>query len=197
MTISIPQGAQRIVVVGTCGSGKTTLARQLAEIVHVPHVEMDALFWDANWTQAPVPLFRERVAKALSGPTWTTDGNYSKVRDLTWGAADTIIWLDYSLWIILFRVVKRTFKRIVTRTELWNGNRENFFNGVLTRDSIILWALQSYKRNRIRYSEMMQHPDYAHLHFVRLTSPQATREWLARFEREQQALAQSERNEAV
>src|SRR5579871_6058918 len=95
--LHLATAAHRIVVVGSTGSGKTTLARHLACRLHLAHVELDALHWDANWVPAPTPIFRERVDAALSGPAWAVDGNYSKVRDIVWPRADTVIWLDYPL----------------------------------------------------------------------------------------------------
>jgi adenylate kinase family enzyme len=116
---------KRILVVGASGSGKTTLAQQLALRLDVPHVELDALFWEANWTSVSPEIFRERVTQALAGDRWVTDGNFSQVSDLTWGRADTVIWLDYGVGTILMRLLPRTFRRIFTRQALWNGNRES------------------------------------------------------------------------
>ena len=82
-----------MVVIGLSGSGKSTLAGQLAEILDCPHIELDALHWGPGWTPVPLELFRERTAQALGGEAWTTDGNYSKVRDIVWGRADTVVWL--------------------------------------------------------------------------------------------------------
>jgi len=101
---------RRIVVVGTTGSGKTTLAGELARRLEVPHVELDALHWEPGWTEAPTDLFRERVTHALSGEAWVADGNYSAVRDIVWSRADTIVWLDYSLPTMLYRLARRTFR---------------------------------------------------------------------------------------
>jgi hypothetical protein len=66
-----------------------------------------------------------RTAQALAGDAWTTDGNYSKVRDIVWGLADTVVWLDYSLPIVLSRVIGRTLRRTICQEELWSGNREH------------------------------------------------------------------------
>jgi adenylate kinase family enzyme len=170
---------QRIVVIGVTGSGKTTLAQQLAQRLGYPHVELDALHWDANWTMAPTDIFRERIAQALSGPVWVTDGNYSKARDLTWGQADTVIWLDYALPLILWRLTRRNINRIARRVELWNGNRETFASQFLSRDSLYLWALKSHRKKRRDYSHLFAEPAYAHLTTIRLRSPRAAARWLA------------------
>lgn len=170
---------RRIVVVGTSGSGKTTLARQLGVLLGIPSVELDSLHWEPNWTMASLSVFRERVDSALGGDAWVVDGNYSKVRDLTWGRADTVVWLDYKLWVIMTRLFYRTFTRILSREELWNGNRERLKEALFSKDSILLWALQTYRKNRRRYIELTNQPEYAHLSVVHLHSPQATRVWLA------------------
>ncbi len=81
---------QRIVVVGTTGSGKTTLAGQLSQRLAIPHIELDALHWEENWTPTSPVVFQERTAQALSGDAWVVDGNYSQVRHIIWSRADTI-----------------------------------------------------------------------------------------------------------
>lgn len=169
---------KRIVVVGTSGSGKTTLARQLASILDITAVELDALHWEANWTPASPSVLRERVDAALNGEGWVVDGNYSKLRDLTWGRADTVVWLDYSLWVVMTRVIRRTFIRAFRKVELWNGNRERLSNAVFSKDSILLWALQTHGKNRRAYTRLINQNEYAHLNVVRLNLPGATRLWL-------------------
>lgn len=169
---------RRIVVVGTTGSGKTTLAGELAQQLEVPHVELGALHWEPGWTEAPTNLFRERVTRALSGEAWAVDGNYSAVRDIVWSRADTIVWLDYSLPTILCRLTRRTFRRIFTREELWSGNKERMWVQFLSRDSIFLWALKTYRKRRRTYPTLLASPEHAHLHFVHLHSPRQARRFL-------------------
>ena len=82
---------RRIVVVGTTGSGKTTLASQLSRLYQIPHVEMDALRHDPGWTEAPNDVFRERLALALADDRWVADGNYSVGRDVVWPRAQAAV----------------------------------------------------------------------------------------------------------
>jgi adenylate kinase family enzyme len=174
-----PEGPRRIAVVGTSGSGKTTLAQRLAQQLGIPHVELDALHWDPNWTPAPPDLFRQRTAEALSDQAWTTDGNYSTVRDIVWKRADTVVWLDYSLPVVMGRVTWRTLCRSIRRQELWNENRERLQEALLSRDSIVWWALRTYHRRKKEFPNLFSLPEYAHLDVVHLRSPRAAREWLS------------------
>ena len=168
---------RRICIVGTSGSGKTTLARQLAERLNISHVELDALFWQPGWATTEDTVFAARVDEALSGDAWVADGNYYSRRDITWARADTIIWLDYALPLIFSRITWRTTSRLITRTELWNGNRERL-RSVFSRDSIILWSLTTWGKNRRRYHQQFAQPDFGHLRLIRLRSPRETRRWL-------------------
>jgi adenylate kinase family enzyme len=171
---------QRISVVGTTGSGKTTLARQISQQLQIPHVELDALYWDVNWTAATEPLFRDRVTAALQGDRWVVDGNYSKIRDLVWSQADTIVFLDYSFWVVARQLLRRTLRRSLQQEELWNGNRENLRTALFSQDSILLWLLKTYDRNRKKYPMLFQQPEYTHLPVVHLQSPRMSDEWLLR-----------------
>jgi adenylate kinase family enzyme len=175
-------GKRRIAVVGTTGSGKTTVSGRLARQLDCPHVELDALHWEANWTEPPLEVFRTRVARAVSDDAWVVDGNYSKVRDIVWNRAQAVVWLDYSLAVILWQLLRRALRRILTREELWSGNRETFRGQFLSRDSLFVWALKTYRRRRKNYPAHFERPEYAHIAVVRLRSPQATQRWLAGLE---------------
>lgn len=169
---------QRIAVVGTTGSGKTTLAERLARTLRCPFIELDALFWGPDWARAPTDIFRERVAAALAGERWTVGGNYGMARDLIWARADTLIWLDYPLPFVLWRLLRRTLRRIVTREELWAGNRETWRAQFFSRDSLFVWALQTHARYRREFLADLGRPAYAHLHWVRHRSARAAERWL-------------------
>lgn len=114
----------RIVVIGTTGSGKTSLARALASALGVPRAEQDAFFHEPHWTEAPPERFLARVDAFTAQPAWVIDGNYGLVRELIWSRADTLLWLDYPTAIVFRRLLLRTLRRGLTHEVLWNGNRE-------------------------------------------------------------------------
>src|SRR5436189_6454500 len=101
----------RLVVVGTSGSGKTTIAARLAALLAVPNVELDALQHGPNSEQATEAQLRERAAAATTGDGWVVDGNYSAVRDVVWPRATTIVWLHYDRGVGMRRVLWRSVER--------------------------------------------------------------------------------------
>ncbi len=177
-------GHRRIAVVGSTGAGKTALARRLAARLGLPHIELDAIHWGPGWSERPLEEFRAQVAEIVRGERWILDGNYRKARDLIWSRADTLVWLDYPLWLVLWRLVRRTLRRIITREKLWHGNREHWNDAFLGRDSLILWALRSHGRLRQQYPALLQQPEFAHLHVVQLRSSRETERWLAQLDQE-------------
>ena len=82
----------RIVVVGTTGAGKTTLAKALAAELALPYIELDALHWEAGWqalTQIRPEEFVHRAANAIAADAWVLDGNYESVRNMVWTPSNT------------------------------------------------------------------------------------------------------------
>ncbi len=166
----------RVHVVGTSGAGKTWLARELARRIDAPHVEIDELFWQPDWTATPRDVLRDRLATAIAGSRWVVDGNYGSIRDVVWSRADTLVWLDYPLPVIVARVVSRTVRRLARREVLWAGNRESL-RRTFSRDSILLWTLTTFARRRREYAELAA--TERRLAIVRLRSPSAATRWLA------------------
>lgn len=172
---------RKVAVVGNSGSGKTTLAKALAERLGVPHLELDSVQHMAGWQERPLPRFREIVADYVATPGWVIDGNYAKVRDLVWSAADAIVWLDPPRWQAMRQVVPRTLRRMLTREELWNGNREHLSGLLSTKpaESIILWAWTAHSGVRAKYVAAMADPQWASAQFIRLCTRAEAREFLA------------------
>jgi adenylate kinase family enzyme len=144
---------RRVVVFGTTGSGKSRLAETLAARTGLRVIELDALFWGKDWQGAPIELFRHRVERETRDGDWIVVGNYGQVRDLTWRAADTLVWLDLPFPLVIWRLLRRTLRRIATRENLWGtGNRETWRNSFFSGDSILYYAIRTHRRNRERFS---------------------------------------------
>jgi adenylate kinase family enzyme len=179
---------RRIVIVGTTSSGKSTLASQLAEKINGDYIELDALHWEPNWVEAPDEVFRERVETAISSKlalseverAWVVAGNYRTVRDLVWGNAQAVIWLDYSFHIVFWRLLKRTVHRAVTQEELWNGNRERFWwhLKLWSDESLFHWLFKTYWRRKREYPILFSLPENAHLKIIHFKHPKEAEEWL-------------------
>ena len=170
---------KRVVVVGSTGAGKSTLAEQLAAGLGGAFVDLDALNWGPNWTPAPLDVFRARAAAALVGERWAVAGNYRNLRDITWGRADTLVWLDYPLPLIMGRLLRRTVRRIVTQEELWGGNRETLRSQFTGRDSLFLYATRTYARRRREITAELARPEHEHLTVWHFRRPAETAAWLA------------------
>jgi hypothetical protein len=155
-------------VVGASGNGKSTLGRALAERLGVPYTELDALHHGPDWTEASAEELRERVEAVMAASEgWVLDGAYrGKLGDLVWERADTVVWLDQPLRLIMGRLWRRTYRRIRRGEELWNGNRESWRNAVGGWDALFPWTVRAHFRHRREYPELMERYPV-----VRLRSP--------------------------
>jgi energy-coupling factor transporter ATP-binding protein EcfA2 len=160
-------GMRRVAVMGASGNGKSTLARALAERLDVPYVELDAIHHGPDWEEPELEDFRRRVREATDGEGWVVDGNYEwKLGELVTGRADTIVWLDLPLHVILGRLWSRTYRRWRTHEELWNGNRESLRAAFGGRKSLFVWTVRSHFRHRRQAPQR-----FAGRPLVRLRSP--------------------------
>ena len=172
----------RIVVVGSSGSGKSTLAHELSTRLAVPHVDLDALHWGPDWTSTPTEILRPRVEAAISGDAWVVSGNYSALRDSIWPRADTLIWLDYPMPVVMLQVVRRTIRRCITKELLWSNNVETWQKSFFCGDSIIVWAWTTWRKPRRDYPKLFRSPLYQGIRKYRFASPKQTQAWLRRVE---------------
>jgi adenylate kinase family enzyme len=164
-------------VVGTSGSGKTTVARNIANKLQMRHIELDAINWQPGWTELPKDKFRERVIKEIEHGDWTIDGNYRAVRDVIWDKVDTIVWLDIPFWPVFLRIVWRTVKRIVTREKLWNNNVEGF-DALFGKYGMPMWVVKTHKKRKEEYPLLLANPDLSHINIKRFKSLKEVNEWI-------------------
>jgi hypothetical protein len=144
---------RRVAVLGSAsGNGKTTFGRALAARLGVPFHELDALNHGPGWTEASPEELRAAVEPLVARSEWVIDGAYrGKLGTLVLDAADTVVWLDLPVGVWLPRLLRRTARRIATREELWNGNRESLRSAVGGPDALVPFALRSHIRRRREY----------------------------------------------
>jgi len=171
----------RLVVVGTTSSGKSTLAEKLSQKLKLDFVELDALHWRPNWTHVTDEEFRALVDQSTQTERWVVAGNYRVTRDIIWPRAEAVIWLDYPLWTIFWRLTFRTFRRWWTNELLWGTNRESLWNHfkLWSDDSLWHWLFKTYWRRKREYPQLFALPENSHLKVVRFENPLQTEAWLA------------------
>lgn len=169
----------KINVVGTSASGKSTFGRKLAERLDIPFIEMDEVFWGADWREPPDAEFFPKLEIELGKKSWVLDGNYTRTIPIKWKDIDLVIWLDYSFTRTLYQSIARAINRSYTKKELWpnTGNRESF-RKLFSKDSIVLWMIRGYPRNRVKYLKAMKNTDFSHIEFLQLKSPKQARRYL-------------------
>jgi len=168
--------ANRVLIYGVTGSGKTTLARQVADRTGLPWYSVDDLTWEPGWVIVPPAEQRRRIAAICAGEQWILDTAYGKWLDVVLPRAELILGLDYPRWRSLSRLTRRTVMRAIDHRQICNGNTESF-RQAFSRHSIIVWHFQSFASKRDRMRSWAADP--AGCEVVLCKSPAATRRWLA------------------
>jgi adenylate kinase family enzyme len=98
---------QRILVIGPGGSGKSTLSKRLGEVLGLPVIHLDSLYWKPGWVEPDKTEWAETVRKVIAHETWIVDGNYSGTLAERLEACDSVVFLDLPRHLCLWRVLKR------------------------------------------------------------------------------------------
>lgn len=167
----MPTPLERVVVIGTSCAGKSTFAADLARVLGHSSFDLDHLFWGPDWTTKPIEEFRNLTAQAASAERWVASGNYSDVRDLLWSRATAVVWLNYGLPTVLWRAIRRTIRRNVTREELWHGNRESLKRSFFSRESILVWVASTFHKRQRRFRELRASGAFPHVAWVEFRRP--------------------------
>lgn len=174
---------RRVQVMGPSGSGKSTLGVRLAEALGVPHIELDAINWLPGWVERDHEGFRAILAQQTAGDGWVVSGNYLSrgAEAILWSRADTLVWLDFPLRVIIPRQLVRSWRRWRTNELLWGTNHERFFPQLKfwDPDSLVGFTLANRARHRRRLLAAMTGPRQTDAAWVRLTSQAEVDRFLA------------------
>lgn len=135
----------RVVVIGSGGSGKSTFSRELGRVTGIPVIHLDREYWRPGWEETPKDEWKARVADMLEGERWIMDGNFGGTREMRMQAADTIIFLDLPRRVCLYRILKRTLK-------YYGRSRPDMAEGCLERLDLefVMWVWNYKHRSRKR-----------------------------------------------
>jgi adenylate kinase family enzyme len=161
---------ERIQICGGSGSGKTTLGQLLAQRLGLPFTDLDDLYWEPGWQEAPRLEFVSRVQSVIEAPRWVMAGNYHDVTSsIAWPRLTTLIVLDLPLPLMLWRSFRRTVLRGITRSTCCNGNTESLLR-LFHRDGVVRYLVRTWRARRERYRQFATLPALRHVRIVHLTS---------------------------
>lgn len=168
----------KINIVGSSGSGKSTLARRLSTHFELTYIEMDSIFWKDNWEESSFEEFANNLSRVIPEDDWVLDGNYSKTNYIKWEDIDMIVWLDYGFLRTFYQCIKRSLYRSFTKNQIWgnSNNKETFKRVFLSSDSIILFMIKNYRKNRLKF--LMDIQNNKDIKFIVLKSPKETKAFL-------------------
>ena len=173
---ALPIG-RRVHVIGNSATGKSTLAKRLALALDADFVELDALNWLPYWiglNDTDPDELERRFEYATRGDAWVVAGSYTRFAQRTfWPRLDTVVWLDLPVPLLVWRVLRRSWRRWRTKELLWGTNIERFWPQLaLWRgdDSLVYWVISAQRGKRKGMRAAMADPQWAHIRFIRLAS---------------------------
>ncbi|MGE0104458.1 MAG: AAA family ATPase [Blastocatellales bacterium] len=142
---------RKVLVLGSGGAGKSTFARRLGEALNIEVVHLDSFYWRPGWIEPPKEEWDELVESLLTRESWVMDGNFGGTLELRAEACDTIVFLDRSRWLCLWRVIKR-------RLQYRNNVRPDMAPGCNEKIDLefLLWVLLYPEQTRPKVEAVIE-----------------------------------------
>jgi adenylate kinase family enzyme len=142
---------RKVLVIGSGGAGKSTVAKRLGELLKLEVIHLDSLYWSAGWVEMPKAEWQRAVEELLNRKAWIIDGNYSGTLQMRLEACDTVIFLDMSRLICLWRLLKRAvLYRNESRPDMADGCPEKL------NLEFIRWVWGYPERTRPKFIELLE-----------------------------------------
>jgi adenylate kinase family enzyme len=163
---------KRILIIGSGGAGKSTLARRLGEILNIEVFHLDTLYWQPNWVEPPKDEWQNTVEELLERDSWIMDGNFGGTLETRLQACDTAIFLDFPPTVCLYRILKRRLKyRNTNRPDMSIGCNEKV-------DLKFLGWIWNYRKNKKPKVENLLENCADEVSIIRLKSNKEVNEFL-------------------
>jgi adenylate kinase family enzyme len=168
---------RRVLVAGSSGAGKTTMAAALADRLGLPHTELDALWHGPGWI--PRPEFQADLEAVLASGRWVTEYQYRVAKDRLLDQAQAVVWLDHPFPLVAARLLRRSVVRAVTGRAYWNGNRESFAMWLRASHPLRIVLSREFWAKRRRSEAEFAAAAERGVVVVRLRGARQARRWLA------------------
>ncbi|PJI09580.1 MULTISPECIES: topology modulation protein [Clostridium] len=117
----------RIIIIGSPGSGKSTFSKKLNKVTGIPLIHLDKEYWHYGWIETPRDEWIKKQKKLIKMDRWIIEGNYGSTIDIRLERADTVVCFKLSRVVCLMRY----FKRVITsfykvREDMPEGCTEKF-----------------------------------------------------------------------
>ena len=154
---------ERIMIIGCGGAGKSTLARKLGEILKLPVVHLDQIYWSpGNWEHLTKEEFDTRLSAELEKSQWIMDGNFSRTLPERIDTCDTVIYLDFNRMTCIMGVLKRVFTGLgKVRPDMGEGCPERF------DWRFLVWVWNFNKKNRAKTYQLLAEAQHAKVHILK------------------------------
>jgi adenylate kinase family enzyme len=161
---------KRVLIIGPCGAGKSTLSGELGRTLNLPVFHMDQLNWKPGWVESSKDEIRDKLAAITATDRWLIDGTYGGTLAERLERADTVVYLDYPIRLCVTRLLRRIWRyRGVTRPDMTEGCPERF------DFPFLLYLLQWNSGPKLRTEARLK----GHAaKVIRLKSPEALARWL-------------------
>lgn len=164
---------------GPSGVGKTSLALRLASEWGLPYIDMDQMYKASVRSEQPEQTFAASLSSHIDRDAWVMDGSYDMVQELYWNKATLLVWLDFSVGVVGWRMARRIGLRLIGRkpTGLAPGASRGD-KGFMSIARSAVDRLSNHHRTRRRHLQMLYNlqnqPPYVH----RLRTPEEVEFWL-------------------
>lgn len=160
----------RVMIIGCCGAGKSTITGALARHYDLPIVHLDHVFWRPGWNRVPAGEWEATVDSLTAADRWIHDGNYGSTLARRAPRADLVVLIDTPRWRCFWRVIKRRLRG----GENIPGCHERITWGLLK----YIWQYRKHHQPK-NLADIDQHSDAS---LIRLSSGRDISRYLARLD---------------